>query len=80
MSVIQFLQNYWLYILLILIAFSGLFTVYQGFIGVVTMFGKYRRAARPGLNFKIPFLEQVLKKYLFKIAQKSKKKSLNISC
>jgi regulator of protease activity HflC (stomatin/prohibitin superfamily) len=62
MSIIEFLQNYWLYILLILIAFSGLFTVNQGFVGVVTMFGKYRRAARPGLNFKIPFLEQVLKK------------------
>ena len=26
------------------------------------MFGKYRRAARPGLNMKIPILEQVLKK------------------
>ncbi len=62
MNIVEFLQNYWLYILLILILFSGLFTVNQGFVGVVTMFGKYRRAARPGLNFKIPFLEQVLKK------------------
>jgi len=62
MSIIEFLQNYWLYILLVLFVFSGLFTVNQGFVGVVTMFGKYRRAARPGLNFKIPFLEQVLKK------------------
>jgi regulator of protease activity HflC (stomatin/prohibitin superfamily) len=26
------------------------------------MFGKYRRAARPGLNMKLPILEQVLKK------------------
>ncbi len=62
MSIIEFLQNYWIYILLILIVFSGLFTVNQGFVGVITMFGKYRRAARPGLNFKIPFLEQVFKK------------------
>jgi regulator of protease activity HflC (stomatin/prohibitin superfamily) len=62
MSILEFLQNYWLYILLVLFVFSGLFTVNQGFVGVVTMFGKYRRAARPGLNFKIPFLEQVLKK------------------
>jgi regulator of protease activity HflC (stomatin/prohibitin superfamily) len=30
--------------------------------GVITMFGKYRRAARPGLNFKIPLLEQVYKR------------------
>ncbi len=69
MNIVEFLQNYWVYILLVLIAFSGLFTVNQGFVGVVTMFGKYRRAARPGLNFKIPFLEQVLKKYLFKIVR-----------
>jgi regulator of protease activity HflC (stomatin/prohibitin superfamily) len=39
--------------------FSGLVTVKQGFIDVVTMFGKYRRVLRPGLNFKIPFLEKV---------------------
>lgn len=48
----------WL-VLLVLLAFSGLVTVKQGFIDVVTMFGKYRRILRPGLNFKIPFLERV---------------------
>ncbi|MEJ7673197.1 MAG: SPFH domain-containing protein [Chitinophagaceae bacterium] len=37
-------------------------TVQQGSIGVITMFGKYRRIMRPGLNFKIPFLEQIYKK------------------
>ena len=42
--------------------FSGLFTINQGYIGVITMFGKYRRIVRPGLNFKIPFLEIVFKK------------------
>src|SRR6476620_1752868 len=61
-SLLNFLLNYWWLILLILIVFSGLFTVNQGYVGVVTLFGKYRRAARPGLNFKIPFLEQVMKK------------------
>src|SRR6476620_4976696 len=61
-SFLNFLLNYWWLILLILIVFSGLFTVNQGYVGVVTLFGKYRRAARPGLNFKIPFLEQVMKK------------------
>ena len=46
-----------------LFALLGCFvTVNQGFIGVVTMFGKYRRIMRPGLNFKIPFLEQIYKK------------------
>jgi regulator of protease activity HflC (stomatin/prohibitin superfamily) len=58
---------YWLasnWYLLVLIAFvaSGLFTVNQGYIGVITMFGKYRRIVRPGLNFKIPFLEVVFKR------------------
>jgi regulator of protease activity HflC (stomatin/prohibitin superfamily) len=57
-----FLFNYWWLILILIIIFSGLFTVNQGYVGVVTMFGKYRRAARPGLNFKIPILEQVMKK------------------
>src|SRR5919205_892277 len=58
----EFLINYWWLILLLLIIFSGLFTVNQGYVAVITMFGKYRRAARPGLNFKIPLLEQVMKK------------------
>lgn len=37
-------------------------TVNQGYIYVVTLFGKYRRILRPGLNFKMPFLEQVYSK------------------
>ncbi|MCF8341725.1 MAG: SPFH domain-containing protein, partial [Chitinophagaceae bacterium] len=36
--------------------------VQQGFVDVITMFGKYRRILRPGLNFKIPFLEVVEKR------------------
>jgi regulator of protease activity HflC (stomatin/prohibitin superfamily) len=46
-------------VLLLLLVFSGLVTVKQGFIDVVTMFGKYRRVLKPGLNFKIPFLERI---------------------
>src|SRR5215210_2789059 len=61
-SIVNFLINYWWAILILLVIFSGLFTVNQGYVGVVTMFGKYRRAARPGLNMKIPILEQVMKK------------------
>ena len=37
-------------------------TVRQGTIAVVTVFGKYSRIMRPGLNFKLPFLEQIYKK------------------
>lgn len=58
----QFLLGYWWLILLVLFIFSGLVTVNQGYINVITMFGKYRRILRPGLNFKIPWLEQVYKR------------------
>src|SRR5687768_4607218 len=58
----EFLANYWWLLVILFIIFSGLFTVNQGHVVVITMFGKYRRPARPGLNFKIPILEQVYKK------------------
>ncbi len=62
MDIARFLINNWWLILLFIIFFGSFFTVNQGYVGVVTMFGKYRRAARPGLNMKIPILEQVMKK------------------
>jgi regulator of protease activity HflC (stomatin/prohibitin superfamily) len=37
-------------------------TIQQGTIGVVTIFGKYRRVLPPGLNLTIPFIEVVFKK------------------
>ena len=55
------LVDYWFIWLGILIAFSGLVTVNQGTIAVITLFGKYRRILLPGLNFKIPVLEKVYK-------------------
>src|SRR5678809_1574126 len=58
----EFLVNYWWLILLIFIIFSGLVTVNQATIAVITMFGKYRRILRPGLNFKIPVLEQIYRR------------------
>jgi regulator of protease activity HflC (stomatin/prohibitin superfamily) len=59
---IEFITSYGIWILLALFIFSGLVTVNQGTIGVVTMFGKYRRIMMPGLNFKIPFLESIYKR------------------
>lgn len=47
---------------MLLVALSGLFTINQGYIGVITMFGRYRRIVGPGLNFKIPFIERVSKR------------------
>lgn len=56
------LIHYW-WVIFLLLALLGCFvTINQGLIGVVTMFGKYQRIMRPGLNFKIPFLEQIYKK------------------
>lgn len=59
----SFNYAYIIVLLLVLgILFSCWVTVNQGYIYVVTLFGKYRRVLRPGLNFKLPFLEQVYKK------------------
>ncbi len=58
----EFLKDYWWVIILILALLSCFVTINQGLIGVVTMFGKFRRILRPGLNFKLPFLEQIYKK------------------
>ena len=55
------LSNWWIWILVVLF-FSSLYTVNQGYIAVIVMFGKYRRVARPGLNMKLPILESVFKK------------------
>ncbi|MBS4063807.1 MAG: SPFH domain-containing protein, partial [Chitinophagaceae bacterium] len=57
----EFLTNYGWIIVVILLGFLSLVTVNQGTIAVLTMFGKYRRILRPGLNIKIPILEQVFK-------------------
>ena len=56
------LFHYWWLVLLLFIVFSGLVTVTQGTIAVVTMFGKFQRILRPGLNFKIPLIEQIYKR------------------
>ncbi len=55
------LAEYWWVLVVLFIIFSGLVTVNQGTIAVITLFGKYRRILRPGLNFKVPILEQVFK-------------------
>tara|TARA_R110002124_G_scaffold111545_1_gene265435 strand:+ start:16046 stop:17041 length:996 start_codon:yes stop_codon:yes gene_type:complete len=39
--------------------FSSFFTVETEEVGVITRFGKYIDEARPGLNFKVPFIDKV---------------------
>jgi regulator of protease activity HflC (stomatin/prohibitin superfamily) len=58
----DFLRDYWWAILIALGVLSSFVTINQGFIGVITMFGKYQRNIRPGLRMKIPFIEQIYKK------------------
>lgn len=55
------IAEYWWLLALLLLLFASLVTVNQGTIGVITMFGKYRRILRPGLSVKIPLIEQVFK-------------------
>ncbi|WP_316737960.1 SPFH domain-containing protein [Pedobacter aquatilis] len=55
-------MEYTIYILIflaVIILLSSFVTVKQGTIAVVTVFGKYQRLLRPGLNFKIPLIEQI---------------------
>jgi regulator of protease activity HflC (stomatin/prohibitin superfamily) len=61
-GLVDFLSQKWWILLIAFFIFSGLFTVNQGTIGVITMFGKYRRIATPGLSFKIPVIEQIFRR------------------
>jgi len=51
-----------LIVLGVLTLFLSFVTIQQGFVGVTTIFGKFNRILRPGLNFKIPFIEKVHKR------------------
>jgi len=46
-------------VLLILMSFV---TVQQGNVAVITVFGKFRRILGPGLNMRIPFIEQIFRR------------------
>ena len=47
--------------ILVLLFLSGA-SIRQGYVGVVTCFGKYQRIMRPGLNLKVPLLESIYKR------------------
>jgi regulator of protease activity HflC (stomatin/prohibitin superfamily) len=51
-----------IFILVLLLVPLSFSVIQQGMVGVVTVFGKYKRIMAPGLNFRIPFIEQVSKK------------------
>ncbi len=49
-------------ILIIGLLALSLVTVQQGTVAVTTIFGKYNRTMRPGLNFRIPVIEQIFRR------------------
>ena len=58
----QNIIQYWWVLVIIIIFFSSFFTINQGYIGVITMFGRYQRIVLPGLRMKLPLLESVYKR------------------
>jgi regulator of protease activity HflC (stomatin/prohibitin superfamily) len=49
--------------------FGSFFTIHQQTAGVVERFGKFSRIAKPGLNFKIPFIERVIARVNLRVQQ-----------
>lgn len=47
---------------LVVLVLGTFVTIPQGYVGVVTLFGKYRRVMMPGLNFRIPFIETIFRR------------------
>ena len=58
-----------LLIILIVIAMSLFFTVQTAHAGIVQRLGKFERIASPGLNFKIPLIETVVRKLSLQVQQ-----------
>ena len=46
----------------LLLFFTSVRTIQQGNVGVTTIFGKYHRTLRPGLNFVFPIIEKVYRR------------------
>ena len=46
-------------VLILTVLYQFFVTVKQETIAVITVFGKYKRLMRPGLNMKVPFIEQI---------------------
>lgn len=46
----------------VLLILASIQTVQQGTVAVITIFGKYKRIMQPGLNLRIPLIEQVYKR------------------
>lgn len=60
-------------VVILALIFMSFVTVQQGTVAVITVFGKFRRIMRPGLNFRIPFVEQIYKRISYQNRSKELK-------
>lgn len=60
-------------VIIIAFLFLSFVTVQQGTVAVITVFGKFRRILRPGLNFRIPFIERIYKRISYQNRSKELK-------
>lgn len=59
------MESFMPFILIAVVVFlllMSIVAVQQGHVAVITIFGKFQRIMRPGLNFKIPFIEQIFRR------------------
>src|SRR5271155_402550 len=63
--------TFWIIVGFILLIglFSGFFTVTQQSRAIVERFGLYLRTAKPGLNFKIPYIDYVVQRVSLRVQQ-----------
>ena len=63
--------TFWIVVGFILLIglFSGFFTVQQQSRAIVERFGRYLRTAKPGLNFKVPYIDYVVQRVSLRVQQ-----------
>ena len=62
---------FWIVVAFILLIglFSGFFTVQQQSRAIVERFGRYLTTAKPGLNFKVPYIDYVVQRVSLRVQQ-----------
>jgi regulator of protease activity HflC (stomatin/prohibitin superfamily) len=62
---------FWIVVAFILLigVFSGFFTVQQQSRAIVERFGRYLKTAKPGLNFKVPYIDYVVQRVSLRVQQ-----------
>ncbi len=56
-------------VILLFVFFSTFFIIEQQTVGVIETFGRFSRMAKPGLNFKIPFVEKIAGRVSLRVQQ-----------